>query len=114
MFIFDFLNMYTNNIEDNLIHVHMNNKNKLHVYKYYCTHVLGIIGIVNMAITVRLNDKEQEALRKKCVELNKALINKNLMPIKDSELVHIILEQCIEAVEITTAGKIVVVEPKSD
>ena len=35
-----------------------------------------------MAITVRLNDKEQEALRKKCVELNKALINKNLMPIK--------------------------------
>ena len=36
-----------------------------------------------MAITVRLNDKEQEALRKKCVELNKALINKNLMPIKE-------------------------------
>lgn len=67
----------------------------------------------NMAITVRLNDKEQEALRKKCVELNKALINKNLMPIKDSELVHIILDQCIEAVEITTAGKIVVVEPKT-
>ena len=46
----------------------------------------------SMAITVRLNDKEQEALRKKCVELNKALINKNLMPIKDSELVHIILD----------------------
>lgn len=22
----------------------MNNKNKLHVYKYYCTHVLEIIG----------------------------------------------------------------------
>ena len=33
----------------------------------------------SMAITVRLNDKEQEALRKKCVELNKALINKNLI-----------------------------------
>jgi len=29
-------------------------------------------------------------------------------------LVHIILDQCIEAVEITTAGKIVVVEPKID
>ncbi len=50
-----------------------------------------------MAITVRLNDREQELLRKKCVELNKALINKGLMPIKDSELVHIILDQCIEA-----------------
>lgn len=65
-----------------------------------------------MAITVRLNDKEQEALRKKCVELNKILINKNLMPIKDSELVHIILDQCIEAVEINAAGKIKVIEPK--
>ena len=68
----------------------------------------------NMAITVRLNDKEQESLRKKCVDLNKALINKNLMPIKDSELVHIILDQCIEAVELTTSGKIVVVEPKNE
>lgn len=34
-----------------------------------------------MAVTVRLNDKEQESLRKKCVELNKILINKNLQPI---------------------------------
>lgn len=68
----------------------------------------------NMAITVRLNDKEQESLRKKCIELNKSLINKSLMPIKDSELVHIILDQCIEAVELTTSGKIVVVEPKNE
>lgn len=67
-----------------------------------------------MAITVRLNDKEQETLRKKCVELNKVLINRNLMPIKDSELVHLILEQCIEAVEITSSGKILVIEPKKD
>jgi hypothetical protein len=37
-----------------------------------------------MAITVRMNDKEQELLRKKCIELNKQLINRNLMPIKAS------------------------------
>lgn len=65
-----------------------------------------------MAITVRLNDKEQEDLRKKCVELNKQLINKNLQPIKDSELVHIILEQTIGNVEITSSGKITVRNPK--
>ena len=57
-----------------------------------------------MAITVRMNDKEQELLRKKCIELNKQLINRNLMPIKESELVHIILEQCISKVELTTSG----------
>lgn len=57
-----------------------------------------------MAITVRMNDKEQELLRKKCIELNKQLINRNLMPIKESELVHIILEQCITKVELTASG----------
>lgn len=61
-----------------------------------------------MAITVRLNNNEQEAIRKKCVELNKQLINKNLQPLKDSELVHIILEQGIENVEITNSGKVIV------
>lgn len=57
-----------------------------------------------MAITVRMNDKEQELLRKKCIELNKQLINRNLMPIKESELVHIILEQSISNVELTASG----------
>lgn len=66
-----------------------------------------------MAITVRMNDREQEMLRKKCIELNKMLINRNLMPIKESELVHIILEQCINAVELTASGQIKVIEPKA-
>lgn len=59
-----------------------------------------------MAITVRMNDKEQELLRKKCIELNKVLINRNLMPIKESELVHLILEQCIAQTELTASGQI--------
>ncbi len=62
-----------------------------------------------MAITVRLNDKEQEMLRKKCIELNKLLINRNLMPIKESKLVHIILEQCINETELTTSGQVRVI-----
>jgi hypothetical protein len=63
-----------------------------------------------MAITVRMNDKEQELLRKKCIELNKQLINRSLMPIKESELVHIILEQCISNVQLTASGNLKVVE----
>lgn len=62
-----------------------------------------------MAITVRMSDKEQEMLRKKCIELNKLLINRNLMPIKESELVHIILEKCIDETELTTSGQIKVI-----
>lgn len=63
-----------------------------------------------MAITVRMTDREQELLRKKCIELNKQLINKNLMPIKESELVHIILEQCIGNVQLTNSGNLKVIE----
>ena len=66
--------------------------------------------VKQMAITVRMNDSEQEKLRKKCIELNKQLINRNLMPIKESELVHIILEQCISNVELTTSGILKVIE----
>jgi hypothetical protein len=63
-----------------------------------------------MAITVRMNDKEQEMLRKKCIDLNKQLISRNLMPIKESELVHIILEQCISNVQLSASGNLKVVE----
>lgn len=63
-----------------------------------------------MAITVRMNDKEQELLRKKCIELNKQLISRNLMPIKESELVHIILEQSIQKVMLTNSGNLKVIE----
>ena len=65
--------------------------------------------VKKMAITVRMSDKEQEMLRKKCIELNKLLINRNLMPIKESELVHIILEQCINETELTTSGQVKVI-----
>lgn len=59
-----------------------------------------------MAMTVRLNDREQEGLRKKCVEINKLLIQRGMQPIKDSELVHIILEQTIAYAELTPSGNI--------
>ena len=59
-----------------------------------------------MVQSVRLNDKEQEKLRKKAVELNKTLIAKGQQPIRDSELVHILIEEGLELVEISNSGKV--------
>lgn len=61
-----------------------------------------------MATTIRLNDKEQEDIRKKAVEINKKMIEKGKQPIRDSQLVHEILEQCIKRVEVTKSGEIVI------
>lgn len=59
-----------------------------------------------MATNVRLNDMEQEALRKKCIEINKLLINNNREPFKDSELVHKILELSVPYVKVSTKGEV--------
>lgn len=61
-----------------------------------------------MVMNVRLNDWEQEEIRKKAVEINKKLIEKGKQPIRDSRLVHEILEQCIKRAEVTASGDIIV------
>ena len=61
-----------------------------------------------MVQSVRLNDMEQERLRKKAVELNKALIQKGQQPIRDSELVHILIEEGIDLIEISNSGKLTI------
>lgn len=61
-----------------------------------------------MVQSVRLNDIEQEKLRKKAVELNKALIQKGQQPVRDSELVHILIEEAIELIEINNSGKLTI------
>lgn len=61
-----------------------------------------------MAMTVRLNEWEQEEIRKKAVEINKKLIGKGKQPIRDSQLVHEILQKCIKKVEVTESGEIIV------
>ncbi|MDN5479593.1 MAG: hypothetical protein L0G39_21925 [Chryseobacterium sp.] len=61
-----------------------------------------------MVQSVRLNDAEQEKLRKKAVELNKALIQKGQQPVRDSELVHILIEEGIELIEINNSGKLTI------
>ena len=61
-----------------------------------------------MVQSVRLNDAEQEKLRKKAVELNKVLIQKGQQPVRDSELVHILIEEGIELIEIGNSGKLTI------
>lgn len=61
-----------------------------------------------MVQSVRLNDIEQEKLRKKAVELNKALIQKGQQPVRDSELVHILIEEGIDLIEISNSGKLTI------
>ena len=77
---------------------------KIHVLLKTRPHV--DYGDFKMVQSVRLNDQEQEALRKKAVELNKILIQKGQQPIRDSELVHILIEQGIEFIEVGTSGNV--------
>ncbi|WP_324645719.1 hypothetical protein [Acinetobacter sp. MD2] len=61
-----------------------------------------------MVQSVRLNDKEQEMLRKKAVELNKVLIQKGQQPIRDSEVVHILIEHGIDLIEVGNSGNLII------
>jgi len=61
-----------------------------------------------MAANLRYNKKEEELLRKKCVEINKVLVAKEKQPLRDSELAHFVLENAIPYVKITKSGKLVI------
>lgn len=41
---------------------------------------------------LRLNDEEVESVREKAIEINKKLIRLEKEPVKDSELMHVILK----------------------
>ncbi len=62
-----------------------------------------------MAKSVRLNEWEQEELRKKAVEVNQKLIKIGKQPLRDSELVHEILKQTIGLVEVSTKGELIII-----
>ena len=61
-----------------------------------------------MGKTVRLSDAETEAVRQKAVEINKLLIKQGLQPLRDSELVHKILEKSVPYAQLNTKGEIVI------
>ncbi|KCY44410.1 hypothetical protein J715_4174 [Acinetobacter baumannii 1571545] len=65
-------------------------------------------GMTHMAKTIRLSETEQEKIRNKAVEINKKLVEQMKQPLKDSELVHVILQEAIERLEVTKSGKVII------
>lgn len=63
-----------------------------------------------MATSLRIKDGEQEKIRKKCIEINKILVRHEKAPLKDSELVHILLDLALDNCEISKNGEIILAE----
>lgn len=57
-----------------------------------------------MPTNIRLSLSEQEALRKKAIDINRELVKRGMQPLKDSELVHCFLEKAIASLEVTASG----------
>lgn len=68
------------------------------------------MGNANMPATLRLSNLEQEALRQKCIEINKLLIKKGRQPLKDSELAHFILDKATNMVQVDADGDLKIEE----
>lgn len=64
------------------------------------------MGQMTMPATLRLSNTEQEALRHKCIEINKLLVRQGRMPIKDSELAHFILENATPCAKVSASGEL--------
>ena len=63
---------------------------------------------LKMPTTIRLTNAEQEAIRQKAIEINKLLIKQGKQPLRDSELVHKILEKSVPYVQLGTSGEVVI------
>lgn len=53
---------------------------------------------------LRLKDEEIEKVRKKAIEINKKLIRLEKEPIKDSELIHIVIDLGLENIIVNKNG----------
>jgi hypothetical protein len=68
------------------------------------------MAIDNMATTLRIKPHQKEEVRKKAIEINKILIKKGLEPVKDSELMHIIIDSGVKMLCVGEDGKITLQE----
>jgi hypothetical protein len=59
-----------------------------------------------MPTNVRLTTVEQELLRQKAIEINKLLVKQGRQPLRDSELVHKILEKSLPYAQVSTDGDV--------
>jgi len=63
-----------------------------------------------MATNLRLTEWEQEEIRKKSVEINKIRIKNGLQPLKDSEVLHKLLEKTIPYLKSSATGEVMIEE----
>ncbi len=59
-----------------------------------------------MSKMFRLTKTEEKDIQDKCVDFNKILINNNMIPVKDSELLHAILSLVMKRTKINKDGEI--------
>lgn len=59
-----------------------------------------------MITMFRLNQQEAETIRNIAIEVNKKRIEKGIEPVKDSELLHEILEKTFKKMTVTNSGQI--------
>lgn len=58
--------------------------------------------------TLRIKDSQQEPIRQLAVNFNKKLVNLGKQPLRDSELVHKLLDEALKRAEITQTGEITI------
>ena len=56
--------------------------------------------------TLRIKDKQEEDIRLLAIKLNKKLVEQGKQPLRDSELMHILINEAIKRADITTDGRI--------
>lgn len=59
-----------------------------------------------MATSLRLTKDEVKSVSKMCIEINKKLVKAEKAPIRDSELMHFILSNCVDKVFVNTRGEL--------
>lgn len=55
---------------------------------------------------LRLSKNEEKAITEKCTDINKILIMENCQPVKNSELMHIILLDVIKRIKVNKRNEI--------
>ncbi len=59
-----------------------------------------------MSKMLRLTKDENKALESRSIEINKALVKMEKAPLKDSELLHKVLIEAIERIDVDKSGQI--------
>ncbi len=63
----------------------------------------------HMSKMLRLTKPEEKTLTEKCIEINKVLIMSGAQPVKESELLHLVLVDTIKRIKINKRNEVEVI-----